>query len=400
MLRGVTVSALIISVLTLPFWVVPDLPPLLDYLWRYISVLSTVVAAAGLFYAFATRHGNFPPLLARLWSASYKVPIPDALRADIIRQYNSSWIVGALAVIYDSDTGRYLLAKHAYPYNRKHAFWALPGGTVRETENIPQTLSRHLCRELGVKAVVGKLLGIDTSTPPFLDLFFECQLTNTNLRPSAAISHIDRFGPDDLPDDTDQVHSYIIQRLSCDRMNPRSPIVNPTQVIDDSDQPDYNGRISTLERDSRFKYVPFSEQPDGVKQHFIKLVVPITVDSSSDALIAPCCRSLAHKKISDHEFGWGESHRLRCVVPNTPVYECRCGFFIQDKIAWTIRERARYIRRVFELMRPEDMQALARFLAPEDIEKITDYAAAVRIERDVRRERLDHVSSNDREASA
>ncbi|MFD3805676.1 NUDIX domain-containing protein [Streptomyces sp. NPDC058611] len=84
------------------------------------------------------------------------LPSPDAVRAD--HGARPAPLVTAAAVVLDAR-GRVLVPSAADP---SEGGPVLPGGPVGERETPEEGLARHLARELGLRAPVGRLLAVDS----------------------------------------------------------------------------------------------------------------------------------------------------------------------------------------------------------------------------------------------
>jgi 8-oxo-dGTP diphosphatase len=111
---------------------------------------------------------NGQRLLLRIWR---DVPFPDWLRTIFLRILNPSFMIGASAVVQDSE-GRVLLLKHTY---RKHLDWGLPGGWLKRTESPEHGLEREVFEETGFTVRVTELLAAGSLEDSQLDLMYRCE---------------------------------------------------------------------------------------------------------------------------------------------------------------------------------------------------------------------------------
>src|SRR5438067_39941 len=121
-------------------------------------------------------------LIIQTWS---RFPFPAALRRWIQWTISPKFIVGVVAVVFDSE-GRLLLLRHTY--KRKHP-WGLPGGGMGYGETTEETVLRELGEEAGVRGEVISLLGIRTDRQRrLIDVFYLCRAQSQDFRPNPEVS--------------------------------------------------------------------------------------------------------------------------------------------------------------------------------------------------------------------
>lgn len=92
------------------------------------------------------------------------------------------------------EDGRVLLARHVSPGGK--STWTLPGGRVEHGEDPFDAVIREIAEETGCRAVVDRLLGVDSRIIPAaerrvpggpdhqnLGIFYEARITAGQLRP-------------------------------------------------------------------------------------------------------------------------------------------------------------------------------------------------------------------------
>jgi 8-oxo-dGTP diphosphatase len=132
-------------------------------------------------------------LLLRIWR---DVPFPDSVRDWILRRLNSSFMVGAMALIQD-DKGRILVLEHTY---RKKTPWGLPGGWLHADESPERGLRREVFEETGLDVSVDALLAADFFPGPQLDLIYRCSVLSGSYKPSDETSAHRWADPEALPE--------------------------------------------------------------------------------------------------------------------------------------------------------------------------------------------------------
>ena len=133
--------------------------------------------------------------------------------------------------------------------------------------------------------------------------------------------------------------------------------------------------------DSGFRFVPFSEQQGDIKLHRITLSITFPQSLSAprwEERTCTRCKSKLRQRIIDYRFAWGQTERLECVVPNTPVWQCACTRIMEDHIAWPIKQRASVIDRYISFQKDEDLQSMTSFIDEQDRAKVKDLAQAIR----------------------
>jgi 8-oxo-dGTP diphosphatase len=181
--------------------------------WPLAALFSALAGLWGLF-RLLTSGGHVHGILPRLWGLSFYLPISYSLRLTVLRFIGYSFMVGTGAVIRSQD-GKYLLARHTYPIGEsRHEVWGIPGGTVDRYENIKETIRREVSQELGLAISVGKLLLVDVSLAPRLDVFFECHVLDGEFRPSSEIAEIGYFDLEAPPDGIAGRHLRLMKAFS------------------------------------------------------------------------------------------------------------------------------------------------------------------------------------------
>lgn len=155
------------------------------------------------------RSGLRKRLLVTAWGM---LPLPGWLRAVVLWSVLPKFLVGAVAVIFD-DEGRVLLFKHTY---RSECPWGLPSGWLKKGEHAHDAIVRELFEESGYQARVLRsvVIGGDSKAQR-LDLYYECELTGGQFRPSAEVSQADFFSLDQLPGCLEPFHRQVITYTAC-----------------------------------------------------------------------------------------------------------------------------------------------------------------------------------------
>jgi len=146
-----------------------------------------------------THDGNVSAPLVWTWA---KLPtwVRDFIREYVLRANSLQFTVGVGAIIKENGNHKYLLVQHKYPLGGPQEKWGLPGGGVHES-NIPKALEREIRQELGIEISVGRLLVMDESQSPRLDLFYECDIVNgTKPLPRVDVSEIGYFSIAEFPE--------------------------------------------------------------------------------------------------------------------------------------------------------------------------------------------------------
>jgi ADP-ribose pyrophosphatase YjhB (NUDIX family) len=111
------------------------------------------------------------PILLRIWR---DVPFPWWMRQLFLRILNPSFMVGAMALIFD-DQQRILVLEHTY---RKQTPWGLPGGWLKWAETPEDGLAREVREETGLTIRVEQLLAADFWGKSQLDLLYRCSVVS------------------------------------------------------------------------------------------------------------------------------------------------------------------------------------------------------------------------------
>jgi 8-oxo-dGTP diphosphatase len=131
-------------------------------------------------------------LLLRVWR---DVPFPGWLRQVFLRALNPSFMVGAMALIRDTD-GRILVLEHTY---RRQVPWGLPGGWLKKAESPEAGLIREVFEETGLHVRVDALLAADFWGDSQLDLLYQCTVESGSYQSSDETGLHKWLSPDDLP---------------------------------------------------------------------------------------------------------------------------------------------------------------------------------------------------------
>jgi 8-oxo-dGTP diphosphatase len=129
----------------------------------------------------------------RIWR---DVPFPGWLRTVFLRVMNPSFMVGAMALIQDTE-GRLLVIEHTY---RREVPWGLPGGWLQRAESPERGLEREVFEETGFEVRVEQLLAADFWGSTQLDLLYRCTVLSGSYRPSDETSTHRWLLPDELPE--------------------------------------------------------------------------------------------------------------------------------------------------------------------------------------------------------
>ena len=134
--------------------------------------------------------------LLRVWG---RLPLTERTQVWVVRQFNTCFTVGVVAVILD-PARRVVLFRHTY----RHRYpWGLPGGFLVRGEPPGQALVREVREESGLTVTVERLLAI-RNHPRYasLDLVFVARLAGTAeaARPDQKeVDRVEAFAPDALP---------------------------------------------------------------------------------------------------------------------------------------------------------------------------------------------------------
>jgi 8-oxo-dGTP diphosphatase len=102
------------------------------------------------------------------------------MRVLFLRVLNPSFMIGAMALIQDSD-GRILVLEHTY---RKRVPWGLPGGWLKHAESPEAGLAREVHEETGLTVRVDALLAADFWGGTQFDLLYRCEVVEGSVRSS------------------------------------------------------------------------------------------------------------------------------------------------------------------------------------------------------------------------
>jgi 8-oxo-dGTP diphosphatase len=132
-------------------------------------------------------------LLLRIWR---DVPFPGWLRQVFLRILNPSFMVGAMALIRDSQ-GRILILEHTY---RRQVPWGLPGGWLKRAESPEAGLVREVFEETGLRVRIDSLLGAEFCGDGQLDLLFSCTVEVGSIHTSEETGQHTWCLPEHLPE--------------------------------------------------------------------------------------------------------------------------------------------------------------------------------------------------------
>lgn len=110
-----------------------------------------------------------------------KLRLPISIKQKLIWLLNPKYCVGVLAFIpKPDDPTKFLLADHSY---RGLISWSLPGGFKHKHEHPEAAIAREVKEELGVEAMVERLLHAAISEFGIsIDLVYLCRLVDMPLR--------------------------------------------------------------------------------------------------------------------------------------------------------------------------------------------------------------------------
>lgn len=146
--------------------------------------------------------------------------------------------------------------------------------------------------------------------------------------------------------------------------------------------------MSEIEREDRFRFVPFAAQPIFPREHrlanprshhilleadFLELELPDLNDVYCDA-----CESPVKREVGEFQRGWGHIERLVCVIPDVPQLKCQCLLFVNiEDLVYQRMEPARdtinAIYRAIESSDRGDLVLVKEKLIDEDFRKVKDF---------------------------
>jgi NADH pyrophosphatase NudC (nudix superfamily) len=139
---------------------------------------------------FASEHLH--SLALKAWKY---LPFPGAVQRRLLAVVNSTFLVGALAVIRDAE-GRILLLHQTY---RRQRPWGLPGGFIKRGEQAETALAREVQEETGYFVDVQRLLTASFCFDDELGMLFECRIIGGSYRNSIENSECCWAPPNELP---------------------------------------------------------------------------------------------------------------------------------------------------------------------------------------------------------
>lgn len=131
----------------------------------------------------------------KLLFRTYKV-LPNRARFFISYNLSHKFVVGIIAfVIKDNEI---LLIKNSY-----QSKWGLPGGWLKQGEQISECIERELEEELGLKVKMEKIFEVKSmKSKPVLDIAVVCKTQKTELIPdNKEVEEAQFFNMNSLPQD-------------------------------------------------------------------------------------------------------------------------------------------------------------------------------------------------------
>ena len=129
--------------------------------------------------------------LLKIWRV-----LPLKIQIILSRIIRPLFQVFAAGVIFDQDN-KILLVK--ITYQRFHP-WGLPGGSLNYGESPENAVKREVWEETGLDVEIKRLLLVKTWSPDRVGLYYLCEITGGEVRPTDEVSEAGYFSLDDLPD--------------------------------------------------------------------------------------------------------------------------------------------------------------------------------------------------------
>ncbi len=137
-------------------------------------------------------------MLQRVWATLLPLWgwVPKPLRWWVTWTLSPKFVVGVAGVILN-EQGEVMLFRHTY---RREFPWALPGGLLKRGEDAARAVEREVMEESGLSVCIERPWKVQTwNKGELLDLIFVGRWTGGTFRPSAEVSEMGFFRPDNLP---------------------------------------------------------------------------------------------------------------------------------------------------------------------------------------------------------
>ncbi len=135
------------------------------------------------------------PILANIWR---KLSLPKNIQLDIMRLFQSEFLVGVTGIIFN-DKDEILLFKHTYRQNS----WSLPGGYIKSKEHPFEGLEREILEESGLVISADEQIKLRTDRETSrLDISIIGKYIGGEFKPSHEVIEFGFFAFDGLPDIT------------------------------------------------------------------------------------------------------------------------------------------------------------------------------------------------------
>ena len=132
-------------------------------------------------------------LLLRIWRLIEAWPW---FQRRLLRLLNHSFLIGAVAVIFDDDE-RVVLFHHSY---RRKWPWGLPGAWRQRGEDPPTALAREIREEADLEVEIVAPLATMTKSPSSnFEVVYLARLRGGSFAPSPEVDQAGHFTRDDLP---------------------------------------------------------------------------------------------------------------------------------------------------------------------------------------------------------
>lgn len=129
--------------------------------------------------------------LLKIWKA-----LPLTLKIFFSHLLRPKYMVAVAAIIFD-ENGKILLGKHTY---RKCCSWGILAGNLEYDEDPEAAIVREVKEETGIRIEVQSLLkAVSAKEDHHISLIYACKIVDGVFQPSAEISAIEYFSPDELP---------------------------------------------------------------------------------------------------------------------------------------------------------------------------------------------------------
>lgn len=136
----------------------------------------------------------------------YKI-LPVKARQVISYLYAKKFLIGITAIVHKND--KILLLKHAYQYH-----WTLPGGFLKRSEPVYESIRRELKEETGLNIKVMGVLDIrNNPKKSMLDIVVDCKIIGGEMKvDKKEIENAKFYDIDALPKRIYCVHKRLIER--------------------------------------------------------------------------------------------------------------------------------------------------------------------------------------------